>query len=77
MDANNVTVDKFSHASNVQRETADAIFTGEKLDKLDELVDAVKYLTINYAKYYKSNTVTVSDAQVNLTRNLENNYLHQ
>ena len=43
----------------------------QKLDKLDELVDAVKYSTINNAKYYESNTVTASDAQGDPTRNLE------
>ena len=41
------------------------------LDKLDELVDAVKNLTINDAKYYESNTATASDPQEYLTRNLE------
>ena len=70
-DANNVTADTFSHASNAQIENSNAIFTGENLDKLDELVDAVHNLTINDAKYYESNTVTVSDAQDDLTRNLE------
>ena len=39
------------------------------LDKPNELVDAVKNLTINYAKYYESNTATASDAQGNLTHN--------
>ena len=41
------------------------------LDKLDELVDAVKFLTINDAKYYESSTATASDTQVDLTRNPE------
>ena len=52
MDANNVASDTFSHASNTKRDNANAIFTSEKLDKSDELVDAVNNLTINYAKYY-------------------------
>ena len=38
--------------SSAQRENSNAIFTSENLDKLDELVDAVKNLKINYAKYY-------------------------
>ena len=54
-DSNNVTVDTFSHASNTQRENENAIFTSEKLDKLNGLVDAVKELTINYSKCYESN----------------------
>ena len=48
-----------------------AIFRSEKLDKSDDMVDAVKNLEINDAEYYESNTVTASDAQGNLTRNLE------
>ena len=35
------------------------------------MVDAVKKLTINDAKYYKSNTSTASDAQYDFTRNPE------
>ena len=38
---------------------------------MDKLVDAVKNLTINDAKYYESNTATKNDAQGNLTLNLE------
>ena len=52
-DANNFTVDTFSHMSNTQRENANEIFTSEKLDKSDELVDAVNNLTINDAIYYE------------------------
>ena len=70
-DANNVTADTFSHAPNTQRENINTIFTSEKLDNLDKLVEAVKKLTINYAKYYESNTAAASDAQGNLTHNLE------
>ena len=69
LDTNNVTEDTFSHMSNTQRENVNAIFTSEKLDKLDELVDAVKRLTINDAKYYELNTATVSDSQSDLTCN--------
>ena len=70
-DANNVTADTFSHTSNTQRQNANAIFTSEKLDKLDDLADTVEYLTTNDAKYYESNTVTASDAQGYPTRNPE------
>ena len=38
---------------------------------MDELVAAVKNLTINDAKYYESNTATASDTQSDLTLNLE------
>ena len=40
LDANNVTSDTFSHTYNTQRENEKMIFTSEKLDKLDGLVDA-------------------------------------
>ena len=60
--SNSVTADTFSHASNTQRENTNAVFTSEKLDKQDELVDAVKNLTIKYAQYYESNTANASDA---------------
>ena len=40
-DANNIDADTFSHASNTQRENANSIFTSEKLDKSDDLVDAI------------------------------------
>ena len=54
LDANNVTADTFSHTSNSQKDNANAIFTSEKLDKSDELEDALKDLTINNAEYYES-----------------------
>ena len=60
MDGNNVTSYTFIHMSNTQRDNENAIFTSEKLDKSEGLVDAVKNLTINNAKYYKSNTSTQS-----------------
>ena len=40
-------MDTFSHTSNTQRENANVIFTSEKLYKSDDLVEAVKKLTIN------------------------------
>ena len=61
-DANNVNADTFSHASNTQRENVNAIFTSEKLDKSDDLIEAVNILTINNSKYYESNTATAGDA---------------
>ena len=57
--------------SNTNRENANIIFTSDKLDKTEELVDAVNILTINYAEYYESNTATASDAQGDLTHNQE------
>ena len=68
-DANDVTADTFSHTSNAQRENSNAIFTSEKLDKSDELVDAVEILKFNNTEYYESNTVTASEIQGDLTRN--------
>ena len=70
-DSNNVTQDAFSHASDAQRENTNSIYTGDKLYKSDKQVDSVKNSKINDAKYYESNTATVSDAQVNLTHNSE------
>ena len=70
-DANNDTPDKFSHASNTKRENTNTIFTSEKLDKLDKLVDVVKNLTTKDAEYYESNTATASNTQGNLTHNTE------
>ena len=70
-DSNNATVHKFSHVSNAQRENSNPIFTSEKLDKWDNLVDEVKKLTIEDSKYYESNTDTTSDTQGNLTHNPE------
>ena len=49
-----------------QRENPNAIFTSEKLEKLDELVDAFKNLKINDAGY-ELNTATASGAQGNCT----------
>ena len=70
-DDNNVTVDTFVHTSNTQRYNANAIFTSEKLDKSDNLLDAVNDFTINDAKYFESNTATASGAQGDLARNPE------
>ena len=68
-ESNNVTADIFSHASIAQRENANEIFTSEKKDKSDKLVDTVKNLTINEADYYESNTATASDTQGDITSN--------
>ena len=48
---------------NTQRDNAKRVFKKEKIDNLDGLVDAVKDLTINDAKYYKSDAATVNDTQ--------------
>ena len=42
-DDNNVTVDTFIQSS-AQKENSNTVFTSEKLDKLDELVDTVNNL---------------------------------
>ena len=42
LDAHNVTVDTFNCTSNTQRENVNTILTGEKLDKLDVLVETLK-----------------------------------
>ena len=68
-DANNFTAYAFSLASNTQRWNTNAIFTSEKLDESEELVDQVKNLKINNAEYHESNTATASDAQGNPKRN--------
>ena len=47
------------------------VFTSEKLDKLDELLDAVNNLKIDDAEYYWSITATASDTQGDLTRILD------
>ena len=65
MDSNNVTADAFSHESSSQREILNAVFTSEKLDKLDKLVDAIIDMTINNA-IYELSTTTASDAQGDL-----------
>ena len=62
-DANNFTVDTFSHTSITQRENANTILTSEKKDKSDALVYAIKDLKISDTKYYESNTSTASDAK--------------
>ena len=50
LDANNLNTDTLSHTSNAQRDNANDMFTNEKLDKLDDLADKLKYLKINNAK---------------------------
>ena len=68
---NNVTTDSFNHKPNTQRDNANITFTSENIDKSDELVDEINNLTINNARYYESNTATASDAQGDLTRNMQ------
>ena len=64
--ANNVTSDAFSHTFSSQKENADTVFTSEKLNKLDKIVNAINNLTINYT-LYELNTEAASDAQGDLT----------
>ena len=71
LDANNVTMDNFSHTSNTQRDNANAIFTSENLDKSDDLADTLNYLTINNTEYYASNSETVNDAKGDPAINLK------
>ena len=71
LDANNVTADTFSHASNARRDRANVVFTSENLDKSDDMADAVNDLIINNAGYCSSNTANARDSQGDLTRNLE------
>ena len=60
-------MDTFSNMPNTKRENENMIFTSDKIDKSDELLYALKNLTINNAIYYASNSGTARDAQVNLT----------
>ena len=46
-DASNITADAFSHASSSQGENLGAIFTSEKIEKLDELVNEISNSKIN------------------------------
>ena len=64
-DAKNITDDTCSLASNSQKENPNVIFTSEKLEISDELVDVVNNMTIKNVGY-ELHTATVSDAQVNL-----------
>ena len=71
VNTNNVTTGTFSNTYITKVENANTILISENLDKLDDLVDAVKNLTINDGKYYGSKTATLIDAQDDLTRNQE------
>ena len=68
MEANNITDDAFSHTSSSQRENPGAIFTSQKLDKLDKLFDAINKSTINDS-IYELSKATASDEHGNRTRN--------
>ena len=61
MDANNVTTDTSSHTSNTQIENTNAIMTSEKLEKSNELTETFKYLTINDAEYYASDSANANN----------------
>ena len=67
-DSNHVTADAFSHASSSHRENLGVIFTSKKLEKLEELVEAINNLKIDDARY-ELNTATASETQGDLTSN--------
>ena len=67
-DSNNVTTDMCSLAPSSQRENQNAIFASEKLENLDDLVNAVKNMKINDVGY-QLNTATASDSQVKFVIN--------
>ena len=56
--------------SNTQRDSANAILTSEKLDKLYDLSETLKDLTINDAGYYESGSENANDAKDNSVSNL-------
>ena len=56
-------MDTFIYKYTTQRENGNEIFTSENLDKLDELADALKDVTINNYEYYELDTATASDKQ--------------
>ena len=64
-DANNVTTAAFSCAPSSRRGNVGAIFTSERLDKSDKLVNPINNLKIK-DKVYELNKTTTSDAQGNL-----------
>ena len=70
-DSHNVTADTFSHTSNTRKENGNVILASEKLDKLDELAETLKYLTINDAEYYVSNLANPNDEKCDPTSNLK------
>ena len=70
MDDNSVTSDTCSLAYSLQIEPLNMILNSEKLEKSDELVDAVKNTTINNAGH-KLNTASASDAQVEFASNTD------
>ena len=65
--SNSFTADALSRASSSQRENADAIFTSNKLDKSEKLVNAINNFTINDA-VYELNKAAANDAQVDLAK---------
>ena len=65
MDAKKVTADMFSHAFSSQRENSNTIFTSEKLEISDNLVNAINNLTINDSGS-ELNTATASAVQGDL-----------
>ena len=70
-DAQNVTADTFIQTPNTQRNNVNTILTSEKLDKSDELAETLKYLTINDAEYYVSDSANANDTKGDLTSDLK------
>ena len=60
----------FSHASSSHREISNAIFTSKKIERLDKLVKTINNPTIKNSGY-ELNTATMSDAQGDLTSDLD------
>ena len=48
---------------NTQRENTNTIFTSEKIYKLDDMENTLKYFTINDTEYYVSNSATANDTK--------------
>ena len=71
MDAYNVTAYNFSQTFNKQIENANAILTSERLDKLDELAETLKALTINNAGYYVSDSASTNEANSDYAKQRE------
>ena len=69
IDSHSVTAGAFRHVSSLHKENLDAIFTNEKLEKLDNLVTKINNVTINNSGY-ELITAAVSDAQGNLASDL-------
>ena len=61
--SHNATVDIFGQTSNTKRENANTILISEKLNKSDEMAEALNILTINDSEYYVSDSANANDAK--------------